>query len=121
MIFICNEEVYHLTLDLIRYPYSQKSENERIVQEMLEVGIIQPSQSTFSSLVVMIHINEGLWCMCLEYRELNKITINDTFHIHINDDLLDELQGAIFLYQVGSPLWISSNQNEARIHPQNNH
>jgi hypothetical protein len=79
-----------------RYPYAQKSEIENMVQEMLEVDIIQPSQSAFSSRVVMVYKKEGSWCMCLDYREINKMTIKDKFCIHVIDELLDELQGTIF-------------------------
>ena len=44
----------------------------------------------------MVHKREGSWHMYPNYRELNKITIEDKFHIHIIDGLLNELQGIIF-------------------------
>ena len=53
-----------------RYPYVQKNEIELMIAEMLEVGIMQPSQSSFSSLVVLVHKMDGSWCMCPDYREL---------------------------------------------------
>lgn len=37
-----------------RYPYAQKSEIERMVAEMLEAVIIQPGQSSFFALVVLV-------------------------------------------------------------------
>jgi hypothetical protein len=37
-----------------RYPYAQKSEIERMVEEMLEVGIIRPTQSSYSAPMVMV-------------------------------------------------------------------
>ena len=44
-----------------RYPYVQKSEIKHMIAEMLEVGIIQPSQSSFSSPVVLVHKKDGSW------------------------------------------------------------
>ena len=42
-----------------RYPYAHKSEIEHMVEEMLEAGIIRPSQSSFYALVVMVLKKEG--------------------------------------------------------------
>ena len=72
-----------------RYPYAQKSEIEHMVAKMIEACIIQPSQSSFSAPIVLVHKKDGSWCMCLNYRELNKLTIKDKFPIPVIDDLLD--------------------------------
>ena len=42
-----------------RYPYVQKSEIERMIAKMLEAGIIQPSQSYFSTPIVLVHKKDG--------------------------------------------------------------
>ena len=62
-----------------RYPYVQKIEIERMIAKMLEVAIIQPSQSYFSAPIVLVHKKDGSWRMCPDYRELNKLTIKINF------------------------------------------
>jgi hypothetical protein len=49
------------------HPFSQKNEIEKIVQELLEVGVIHPSTNPYSSLVVMVLKKEGTWCMCPDF------------------------------------------------------
>jgi hypothetical protein len=67
-----------------------------MVEEVLEIGIIKPSQSSYSTPWVMVLKKEGSRPMCLDYREINKITIKYKFPIPVIDELLDELHGAIY-------------------------
>lgn len=78
------------------YPYVSKSEIKNMVEEMLEAGIIRPSQSSYSAPVVMVQKKEGSWHTCLDYREINKITIKDKFPILVIDELLDELHVSVY-------------------------
>ena len=71
------------------------SEIERMVSKMIDVDIIQPIQSSFSAPVVLVHKKNGSWRMCLDYREINKIIIEDEFPIPGINEVLYELHGAI--------------------------
>lgn len=96
-----------------RYGPVQKTEIEKCVKYLLEVGFIRVSNSTYSCPVILVRKKKGTWRMCMDYRGLNGITIKDKFPIPLIDELRDELYGAQFFSKLD--LWASYHQ--IRMHP----
>ena len=90
------DETKTVKLRPYRYLSIQKDKIERMVAEMKTTGVIRDSTSSFASSVVLVKKKYGSWHLCIDYRQLNKLTIKDKFPIPLVDELLDELSGACF-------------------------
>ena len=83
-----------------RYPLKQRDIIESLVQEMPDKGIVQHSSSPFASPVVLVRNKDGTWRLCVDYRELNKQTVNDKFPIPVLEELIDELARATIFSKI---------------------
>ncbi|XP_041009433.1 uncharacterized protein K02A2.6-like [Juglans microcarpa x Juglans regia] len=83
-----------ITVKPYRHPFFQKTEIENIFKELLNSGVIRPSQSPFSSLILLVRKSDSTWRMCIDYRALNEVIIKDKYLIPVVDELLDELSSS---------------------------
>ena len=77
-----------------RVPFHKREEMRRQVDEMLEAQIIEPSESPWSSPVVLVAKADGTQRFCVDYRALNKVTKRDLYPLPRCDDILESLAGA---------------------------
>ncbi|XP_008179909.1 uncharacterized protein LOC103308399 [Acyrthosiphon pisum] len=75
-----------------RLSYSEQRDLRVIIDELLTEGIIRESNSPYSSPIVLVRKKSGGYRLCVDYRELNKITIKDNFPTPLIDDQLDRLK-----------------------------
>ncbi|GKD26011.1 putative reverse transcriptase domain-containing protein [Tanacetum coccineum] len=64
------------------------------MQELSNKGFIRPSSSPWGALVLFVKKNDGSFRMCIDYRELNKLTVKNRYPLPRIDDLFDQLQGS---------------------------
>nr|GEY85920.1 putative reverse transcriptase domain-containing protein [Tanacetum cinerariifolium] len=80
-----------------RAPYrlapSKMKELSEQLQELTDKGFIRPSSSPWGAPVLFVKKKDGSFRMCIDYRELNKLTVKNRYPLPMIDDLFDQLQG----------------------------
>ncbi|GJY27655.1 putative reverse transcriptase domain-containing protein [Tanacetum coccineum] len=83
---------------VVKSPYrlapSEMLELSNQLKELQEKGFIRPSHSPWGAPVLFVKKKDGAMIMCIDYRELNKLTIKNRYPLPRIDDLFDQLQGA---------------------------
>ncbi|GJW22006.1 putative reverse transcriptase domain-containing protein, partial [Tanacetum coccineum] len=64
------------------------------LQELSDKGFIRPSSSPWGAPVLFVKKKDGSFQMCIDYRELNKLTVKNRYPLSRIDDLFDQLQGS---------------------------
>ncbi|GJU41571.1 putative reverse transcriptase domain-containing protein [Tanacetum coccineum] len=83
---------------VVKSPYrlapSEMLELSNQLKELQEKGFIRPSHSPWGAPILFVKKKDGAMRMCIDYRELNKLTIKNRYPLPRIDDLFDQLQGA---------------------------
>ena len=67
---------------------------DRQVNDMLERGLIRPSNSPWSSPIVLAPKKDGDYRFCVDFRRVYSVTKKDAQPMPRIDDILDQLGGA---------------------------
>ncbi|GKB00110.1 putative reverse transcriptase domain-containing protein [Tanacetum coccineum] len=83
-----------------RFAHSELEELSGQLMELQDKGFIQTSSSPWGAPVLFVKKNDGSLRMCIDYRELNKLTVKNRYPLPRIDDLFDQLQGSQFFSKI---------------------
>ncbi|KAA0067515.1 ty3-gypsy retrotransposon protein [Cucumis melo var. makuwa] len=81
------------------------------LQKLLDKGFIRPSVSPWGAPVLFVKKKDKSMCLCIDYRELNKVIVKNRYLLPRIDNLFDQLQGAT----VFSKIDLHSSYHKLRI------
>ncbi|GJX09016.1 putative nucleotidyltransferase, ribonuclease H [Tanacetum coccineum] len=82
------------------------------LKELQDKGFIRPSLSPWGASVLFVKKKDGYFRMCIDYRELNKLTVKNRYPLPRIDDLFDQLQGSQFFSKID----LRSGYHQLRVH-----
>ncbi|GJW89615.1 putative reverse transcriptase domain-containing protein [Tanacetum coccineum] len=82
------------------------------LKELQHKGFIRPSSLPWGAPVLFVKKKDGSFRMCINYRELNRLTIKNRYPFPRNDDLFDQLQGSRYFTKID----LRSGYHQLRVH-----
>ncbi|KAJ9513207.1 hypothetical protein QJQ45_029305 [Haematococcus lacustris] len=103
-----------LTLLRLRLRKPEQEELKKQIKDYLAKGMIEPSSSPYAAPILFVQKKSGELRMCIDYRQLNKLTLRDQYPLPRIDDLFDRLSGC----SVFSSLDLQAGYHQIRITPE---
>nr|GEX26577.1 putative reverse transcriptase domain-containing protein [Tanacetum cinerariifolium] len=103
--------VAHVAQAPYRLTESELRELSTQLQELSEKGFIRPSSSPWGAPILFVKKKDGSFRMCIDYRELNKLTVKNRYPLPRIDELFDQLQGS----SVYSKIDLRSGYHQLRV------
>ena len=92
------------TAPISKAPYrmapAELKELQAQLQDLLDKRFIRPSHSPWGAPVLFVKKKDGTLRMCIDYRELNKVTVKNRYPLPRIDDLFDQLKGATIFSKI---------------------
>ncbi|GKA64239.1 retrotransposon protein, putative, ty3-gypsy subclass [Tanacetum coccineum] len=93
-----NQKEIVVVRDFPESPYrlapSKLEELSSQLKELQDKGFIRPSSSPWEAPILFVKKKDGSFRMCIDYKELNKLTIKNRYPLPRIDDIFDQLQGS---------------------------
>ena len=77
-------------------PFAAREAEDQILNEMLEVGVIEPSSSPWASPVCLVKKKDDTYRFCVDYRRVNAVSRKDAYPLPDIQDALDNLRGSCY-------------------------
>ena len=84
-------------LRMRRTPIHFQEEEEKHLKKLLDIGVIEPSNSEWAAAPVLIRKKDGSVRYAIDYRALNTVTVKDAFPLPLIEDCFDSLSGVQYL------------------------
>ncbi|GJU48509.1 hypothetical protein Tco_1218064 [Tanacetum coccineum] len=123
---ISREVEFHIDLipgamPVVKSPYrlasTEMQELSNQIKELQDKGFIRYSSSPWGALVLFVKKKDGSFRMCIDYRELNKLTIKNCYPLP-RIDVRSAARVTIF-FENRPSIWLSSVESTRRRYPQN--
>nr|GEX10758.1 putative reverse transcriptase domain-containing protein [Tanacetum cinerariifolium] len=101
---------------VVRAPYrlapAEINELADQLQELSDKGFIRPNSLPWGAPVLFVKKKDESFRMCIDYRELNKLTVKNRYPLPTIDDLFDQLQGS----SASSKIDLRLGYHQLRVH-----
>ncbi|XP_050378438.1 probable E3 ubiquitin-protein ligase RHC1A [Argentina anserina] len=99
-------EASPMSVTTYRMAPKELDELQKRINELLDLGLIRRSSSSWGAPVLFVKKKDGSLRLCIDYRQLNKVTIKNKYPLPRNDNLSDQVRGArVFSNRL--TLWVS--------------